>query len=65
MVRMVTRESATLLSTCVHDQIAIDGDHSSIVKFMSCSDHRYKNFLQRLKQGIERTVDRGPGRFYF
>jgi len=50
MIRVVTRESATLAlpTEAIHMQIGIDADHSNMVKFTDNCDHHYITVRDRL-----------------
>jgi len=62
-VRMVTKASSIMLSGEIHNQIPMDGNHSTIVKFTDPSDPRYKIVVQRLKSMVERTARVVKGKF--
>jgi len=53
LVRMVSRESATLTSVDVSNHVPIDGNHSTIVKFTGSADPGYKSFVQRLENCVK------------
>ncbi|TGZ77415.1 hypothetical protein EX30DRAFT_199487 [Ascodesmis nigricans] len=53
---MVTKESATALSWDPANQLPIDGDHSTIVKFSHSQHDGYRNVLRRLKSMVQSAV---------
>jgi len=55
MIRLVTQESATfaLPTEAMHQQIAIDADHSKMVKFTSRYDQSYKIVEGRLSECVK------------
>ena len=55
MIRLVTQESATfaLPTEAMHQQIAIDADHSKMVKFTNRYDQSYKIVEGRLSECVK------------
>lgn len=45
-----------MLSDEVHNQLPIEGDHSTIVKFKNPSDLGYKTVARRLKCMVEKAT---------
>jgi len=54
MIRVVTQESATfaLPNEAIHQQIAIDANHSDMVKFADNCDHHYITVRERLSECV-------------
>lgn len=50
---MVTMESATTLSWLHSNQVPLEGDHSSIVKFSHAAQNCYKTVATRLKEAMK------------
>jgi len=55
-VLMVTRDSATTLSWEPSNQIPLEGDHSTLVKFSHPTQDSYKTVASRLKEALTETT---------